>query len=188
MKRNSFSSLKLVAILLSMLMFTACDKNEFTAQDALDLELQRLTAERAIEAEREAFEASQAQAAHNYRKVLDSLERVNAGGLVYYSVAVIPGGGSVFTGGRAEGVSGATVTISQFGQNVSATTDESGIASFPDLRSGEVTVNVTIDGFTDMTYLSNLTPDGGVANNASVYLIVTLHPIAALRTRLMCHT
>ena len=170
MKRNSFSSFKLIAILLSMLMFTACDKNEFTAQDALDLELQRLTREREIEAEREAFQTSQAAAAHAYRKVLDSLERVNAGGLVYYSVAVVPGGGSVFSGGRTEGVSGATVTISQFGQNVAVTTDESGIASFPDLRSGEVTVNVSIDGFTDMTYLSNLTPDGGVANNASVYV------------------
>lgn len=163
---------------MSLAVFSSCEKDEFTEADALDLELMRLRAEDSIQAAQEARNIQNTIALEQYRRSVDSLRNIDQGGMVFYSVAVVPGGSSAFGQGRydeVQGLSGATVTISQYGNIITSPTDESGVATFAGdagdgLRSGEATVNVTVDGFTDASYVVNLTPDGGVANDGVQYV------------------
>src|SRR5688572_12497014 len=71
-------------------------------------------------------------------RISDSLQRVNAAGVVNYSVTVVNGSTSTFNVGgevgrtnRTQGVvDGAIVTVSQFGKTVKDTTDASGLVVF----------------------------------------------------------
>jgi hypothetical protein len=139
-----------------------------------------------------------------WQRALDSLDALNAGGRVFYTVIPVDASTAIFTqgGGRAEkaeALSTATVTVSQYGRTYTLTGDgnlgagsnidgqaRNGVFTFADLRSGEVTVNIKGGAtFTEVSYVSNLTPDGGVANNGTVYVgnVIPLFNIAADATR-----
>jgi len=180
-------------LLLAGAALVACKKEEFTEKDALALEQSRLTFlndqknANALLAEKERARMI------TWQRNLDSLDRINAGGRVYYTVipvnateAVLAGGGNSH-GGRTEETfpttANLTVTATQYGKVWVAAGDgaKNGVFTFPDMRSGEVTVNVTATGFTEVSYISNLTPDGGIPNNGVVNVgnIVPLFETAA---------
>lgn len=163
---NNFmkSSVKAVAAaLVASLAFTSCSKDQFTEKDALNLELSRLRAQRTIDSIKTLQDRTDRNALLRYQRALDSLDRENAGGRVFYTVNVVSATSSAVANGRteeAEGVTGATVTTSQYGNVVSKTT-QSGIATF-ELRSGEATVSVVAPAHTSADYTVNLTaPYGG---------------------------
>lgn len=167
-------SIQLSAALVTLGMFASCEKTEFTEADALALENSRARIMDSLEAVKAERDLENMKDYRDFLRVQDSLIKMNAGGKVVYSVIVVPGGGSAFSGGRADqvqGLKGALVTVMQYGKTIKAETDNAGYASFPELRSGEATVHVgspsgdDLEGYTDMSYVVNLTPDGGVAND-----------------------
>lgn len=173
-KKHFVYSFQYLAVLLSLFTFTACEKDEFTAEDALALEEQRARLQAELDEAAKDAEVERMKDLQKWAHTIDSLNAANAGGLVFYSVSVVPGGSTAFANGRYEevGVNNVTVTASQYGMEQSATTNN-GIAVFPEpFRSGEVTVTVDSDvqGYTSAHYTSNLTPDGGVPNDATVFV------------------
>ncbi|WP_291720303.1 beta strand repeat-containing protein [Bernardetia sp.] len=181
MNKNLFIySFKYLAVLLALVTFSSCERDEFTEADAFALQQQQLQEQYTREQQALIDQDARANMAAWERRKLDSLTRLNAGGKVFYTVNVVPGGSSVFSSGRfeeAEGLDGATVTVTQFtngsGATSSAFTQQvetvNGIASF-ELYSGEVTVNIDAPNHTDLNYTANLTPDGGVPNGAVAYV------------------
>lgn len=181
MNKNLFIySFKYLAVLLALVTFSSCERDEFTEQDAFDLQQAQLDAQAAREAAALAAQDQRVMDMARFRRSLDSLTRINAGGKVFYTVNVVPGGSSAFSSGRfeeVEGLDGVTVTASQFatgsGANAFAFTQQvttvAGIASF-ELYSGEVTINIEAPNHTDLNYTANLTPDGGVPNGSLVYV------------------
>ena len=170
--RNSFGLKYLALMLLAAFTFTSCEEDEFTAEEAYALEEQRLQLLEQFRQDRQQQQFDNEMAMRRFQNTVDSLRRINAGGRVLYTVVVVPGESSVFAGGRleeAEGLAGVTVTAEQFGISTPVTTDEAGVASFL-LYSGEVTINATVDGYTDANYVSNLTPDGGVPNSTVAHV------------------
>jgi len=153
------SSVKALAVALSAAaILSSCSKDQFTEKDALNLELQRLRAQRTIDSIKTAQERLDRNALLRYQRVLDSLDRENAGGRVFYTVNVVSATASAVSNGRieeAEGVTGASVTTSQYGQ-VRTVQTTNGIATF-ELRSGEATVAITAPNHTSADYTVNLT-------------------------------
>ena len=185
MNKNLFIySFKYLAVLLALVTFSSCERDEFTEADAFALQQQQLQDQ--FDKEQDALDRQDVRIKEmaRFRAELERLNRLNSGGKVYYTVNVVPGGSSAFSSGRfeeIEGLDGATVTVSQFldngadgsGTGTAAYTQTvstvNGIASF-ELYSGEVTVNVTAPNHTDLNYTANLTPDGGVPNGSAVYV------------------
>jgi hypothetical protein len=152
------SSVKALAVAVAALAFTSCSKDTFTEKDALNLELSRLRAQRTIDSIKTAQDRTDRNALLRYQRALDSLDRENAGGRVFYTVNVISATSAGVANGRteeSEGVTGASVTTAQYGRTVSATT-QAGIATF-ELRSGEATVAVSAPAHTSADYTVNLT-------------------------------
>jgi len=173
-KKHFVYSFQYLAVLLSLFTFTACEKDQFTAEDALALEEQRARLQAELDEAAKDAEVERMKDLQKWAHTIDSLNAANAGGLVFYSVSVVPGGSTAFANGRYEevGVNGVTVTASQYGMEQTATSNN-GIAVFPEpFRSGEVTVTIDSDvqGYTSAHYTSNLTPDGGVPNDATVFV------------------
>jgi hypothetical protein len=108
---------------------------------------------------------------------------------------MVSGSGGNTQGGRTENaVATAVVTVTQFGRvsTVGMTSmpsgngggpivvsptpgnnvnhSQNGVFTFGDLRSGEITVNITAPNHTEVNYVANLTPDGGVPNNSTIYV------------------
>lgn len=179
------SSFKAVAAaLVASLAFTSCSKDQFTEKDALNLELSRLRAQRSIDSIKTLQDRTDRNALLRYQRTLDSLDRENAGGRVFYTVNVISATASAVAGGRteeSEGVTGAVVTTSQYGRVVSATT-QAGIATF-ELRSGEATVAVTAPLHTSADYTVNLTApfSGGQIGNTGIGGAQTAAPVTAAK-------
>ncbi len=141
---------------------SSCAKDEFTEQNALGLELQRLRSQRQIDSLARAQQRIYDVNSLRYQRSLDSLDRINAGGRVFYSVAVVSGSSTAFSTGRseeAEGVAGATVSVSQYGAVVTVTTPASGLAT-AEMRSGAAVVVISAPNHTTLNYVVNLTPDG----------------------------
>ncbi|SFE82169.1 beta strand repeat-containing protein [Thermoflexibacter ruber] len=153
------SSVKALAVALSAAaILSSCSKDQFTERDALNLELQRLRAQRTIDSIKTAQDRLDRNALLRYQRALDSLDRENAGGRVFYTVNVVSATASAVSNGRveeAEGVTGASVTTSQYGQTRTVQTTN-GIATF-ELRSGEATVAITAPNHTSADYTVNLT-------------------------------
>ncbi len=174
MNKNLFIySFKYLAVLLALVTFSSCERDEFTDQDALDLRNAQLDADNArSEAALNAVDVRIRDMAL-FNRSIDSLRALNSGGKVFYTVNVVPGGSSAFSTGRFEeiaGLDGATVTVSQLGGTFTDTQSSSnGLASF-ELYSGEVTVNISAPNHTDLNYTANLTPDGGVPNGAATFV------------------
>lgn len=78
---------------------------------------------------------------------------------VNYSVSVVPAGTSSLLKSKTA-ISGAVVTVARDGKLVSDTTDQNGIATFKDLRSGIIAVTIIKDGYT----AANLLVDVGNNN------------------------
>ncbi|WP_027002155.1 hypothetical protein [Hugenholtzia roseola] len=175
MLKNLFIySFKYVAVVLALVAFSACNRTEFTEDDAYDLENRRAWEQQKRDSVAALNELNNIKDLETFRAALDQMMRDNAGGKVFYAVTVVPGGSSAFTNGRLEdvqGVAGVTVTATQFGGAMvqTVTTDESGIAVF-ELYSGEVAVHIDAPDHTNVSYVSNLTPNGGVANGAIAYV------------------
>jgi hypothetical protein len=155
------SSVKALAVALSAAaVLSSCSKEQFTEKDALSLELSRLRAQRTIDSLKTAQEALNRNGLLRYQRVLDSLDRENAGGRVFYTVNVVSATSSAVSNGRveeAEGVTGASVTVTQFGGlNPQTKQTVSGLATF-ELRSGEATVAVAAPAHTSADYTVNLT-------------------------------
>ncbi len=171
--RNLFGLKYLAMMLLAALTFSSCEEDEFTAEDAYALEEQRLRLLDELESARETRDAANAMAMAQFQASIDSLRAVNSGGRVLYTVGLFAGESSVFSGGRAEeaegALNGATVSVDQYGIATEVTTGTDGLASFL-LYSGEVTVNATAADYTTVSYVANLTPDGGVPNGGTAHV------------------
>ncbi|WP_338793374.1 hypothetical protein [Bernardetia sp. MNP-M8] len=180
MNKNLFIySFKYLAVLLALVTFSSCERDEFTEADAYALEQQRLELENTRNQDNLNNDVTRLEQTLRVRQQIEALTRANAGGRVLYSVVVVPGSDAAFSSGRfeeVEGLDGAVVTVSQFtsgdvtgqsGISQEVTTNAAGVASF-ELYSGEVTVSIVSDNYGTVNYTANLTPDGGVANGAHV--------------------
>jgi len=173
-KKHLIYSFQYAAVLASVLTFSSCKKDEFTAEQALDIENKRKQFQFDLDEKSKDNEAARANFMMWQARKIDSLQKVNAGGQVFYSVTVVPGGSTAFGQGRFEevGLSGIDVTVEQYGFVYTEKTVK-GIAYFKKpLFSGEA--NVTVDaqgqGYTSVSYIANLTPDGGVPNDGTVFV------------------
>ena len=174
MNKNLFIySFKYLAVLLALVTFSSCERDEFTEQDAFDLQQAQLDAQTARDEAKAAASDKRIMNMALFNRSIDSLQKLNSGGRVFYTVNVVPGGSTAFGSGRfeeVEGLDGAVVTVSQLGGAiVERKTTNAGLASFQ-MYSGEVTVNVAAPNHTDLNYTANLTPDGGVANGSLIYV------------------
>ncbi|MFH0843058.1 MAG: hypothetical protein V1903_10600 [Bacteroidota bacterium] len=140
---------------------SSCTKDVFTEEDAFanqeDLELLK-----------DSLATAQAQMNNDFAREMellrDSLKR--AGGIIDYSVAAVLASDAAWlslSGDKVEGDSkggqgmdGVTVTVSQYGQILTSTTNISGIAAFSDLRIGSVTVNVSKTGYCEVDFIAVL--------------------------------
>lgn len=191
-------------LLLAGAALVSCTKETFTEKQAFDLEAQRLRLQRSIDSLSRVQAKQDRLGLIKWQRALDSLDALNAGGRVFYTVIPVDASTAIFTqgGGRAEkaeAIATATVTVSQYGRTYTLTGDNNlgtgsnidgqarnGVFTFADLRSGEVTVNIKGGAnYTEVSYVSNLTPDGGVANNGTVYVgnVIPLFNIQADATR-----
>lgn len=91
-------------------------------------------------------------------RLRDSLKR--AGGIVNYTIHIINGTDASVGSKAGNGLAGASVTISQWGIVKTETTNEQGMVVFPDLRIGKVAVDVNLDGYTPMSFIASLSPEG----------------------------
>lgn len=171
MNKNTFMyPVRMTAVLAAAALVTSCAKDKFTEANALDLELKRLRTEDSIRVARERQTRIWDNNRLAYNRVLDSLDRINAGGRVFYTVTVVAGGNAAFASGAGrteelEGVQGATVAIAQYGNIVTQTTPASGMVTV-ELRSGSANVVVSAPNHTTANYTANLTSDGNdVTNN-----------------------
>jgi hypothetical protein len=168
MNKNTFMyPVRMTAVLAAAALVTSCAKDKFTEANALDLELKRLRTEDSIRVARERQQRIWDNNRLAYQRVLDSLDRINAGGRVFYTVTVVAGGNAAFGTGRVEeleGVQGATVAIAQYGNIVTQTTPASGMVTV-ELRSGSANVVISAPNHTTVNYTANLTSDGNPVTN-----------------------
>ncbi len=177
-------------LLLAGAALVACKKEEFTEANALTLEKDRLTF---LNDQRNAnmiLAEKERNRLMTWQRSMDSLDRINAGGRVFYTVIPVAANETTFSGGgntgggrTEEAITTAVVTISQYGRafTTAAGGALNGVYTFPELRSGEVSVNVTATGFTQLNYVANLTPDGGIPNNGTINVgnVVPMFEVAA---------
>ncbi|HQB79471.1 MAG TPA: carboxypeptidase-like regulatory domain-containing protein, partial [Tenuifilaceae bacterium] len=91
-------------------------------------------------------------------RLRDSLKR--AGGIVNYTIHIINGTDASVGSKAGNGLAGASVTISQWGIVKTEITNEQGMVVFPDLRIGKIAVDVNLDGYTPMSFIASLSPEG----------------------------
>jgi len=175
MNKNTFMyPVRMTAVLAAAALVTSCAKDKFTEANALDLELKRLRTEDSIRVARERQQRIWENNRLFYQRVLDSLDRINAGGRVFYTVTAVAAGNAAFGTGTGrveemEGVQGATVSIAQYGNIVTQTTPASGMATV-ELRSGSANVVISAPGHTTVNYTVNLTADGNSVTNNNLPL------------------
>jgi hypothetical protein len=159
---------------MAAVMFASCEKDTFTEANALNLELRKLRLQDSIATAKTKLDQKNAIQLLQYQRQIDSLAAIDAGGKVYYTVVPVSATNAVWTsGGRTEdvqGLEGATVTVSQYGQAIEATNPKNGVYTFPVLHSGEVTVTIKAPNHGTVNYIANLTPDGPVGNGKIVYV------------------
>lgn len=113
---------------------------------------------------------------------IDELNKLIAPGNIpiTYAIGIVSAGGGI----NNVGVSGATVNINVRGQRLISTTDSDGQVVFENLRSGIVLVDITVDGFTDVSFIADLRVDndaedysGGESGNPyNVTSAIALYP------------
>ncbi len=129
--------------------------------------------------ERAEFEADRA-----YERAKDSLEAVNQGGGISYAVNIADGSASSSTGRTETLVTGAIVTISQFGKTVTQTTSSNGMAVFSGFFRNSLNVTITKAGFTSLNYIVALAEDNNTPNGTQHFVgnIVQLFPTTGANT------
>jgi hypothetical protein len=141
---------------------SSCTKDVFTEEDAY-------ANQEDLEVLKDSLALAQAAMDHEYAMEMellrDSLKK--AGGIIDYSVVAVlatdaswlsysyPEKGNN-SGKGGTGMDGVTVTVSQYGQLLTSTTNASGIATFSDLRIGSVTVNVQKTGYCEVDFIAVL--------------------------------
>jgi hypothetical protein len=152
-----------ILVFLGFFVFTSsCKKDVFTEEDAY-------ASQEDLELLKDSLALAQATLDHEYTMEMellrDSLKK--AGGIIDYSViSVLASDASWLSYGEYDkgdnsgkggtGMDGVTVTVSQYGQVLTSTTDASGIATFSDLRIGSVTVNVQKTGYCEVDFIAVL--------------------------------
>ncbi len=120
-------------------------------------------------------------------RISDSLTRINAAGAVNYAITVVDASASSINNGpggygraaRTEAaVSGATVTISQFGKTQTDTTDASGVVVFTGFFRSAVNVTVRREGYTTASYISAVSISDSTGNG-SINFVGNLIPLFA---------
>jgi hypothetical protein len=130
-----------------------------------------------------------------YKAAFDSLNKINAAGLINYSVQVVSGSTSTLfagtpnisdrssAGGGAPSVkaqdvvAGATVTVNQYGVIAKATTDATGTAVFANLLRGGLSVSITQTGFTSLSYITALKNSNWTTNNGTQHSMGNIIPL-----------
>lgn len=152
MKRFIYPFVIVIAIIVAI---ASCKKDRFTIDDALKGEQDLIALEDSLNRASTILNDS-----HNRAMILlrDSLERT--GGVITYSVNVVNAGDAGFSGksGKGGSLSGATITVSQYGQAITKTSDVTGIVVFNDLRIGNASVSITATDFTSVNFIADLTP------------------------------
>jgi len=146
---KKLSLILLSAVLMVTMVITSCKKEAFSPGDAYDLQKK--------------YDNFTDSLSKRNNFIRDSLAKV--GGIVNYTVAVIDG--SAAATGKKAGIdlSGAVVVISQFGTVATATTDATGKALFTDLRSGTVSISISLTGYAPVNVVADL---GSSTNGASI--------------------
>lgn len=85
---------------------------------------------------------------------------------IVYSVQVLDGSNAFYSGRKAS-LPDALVTVRQHGEAFQFTTDDTGMVTFPDMKSGLVSVTVEIDGFSDVYMIADLRDGGSDENETS---------------------
>ncbi|MFA6402191.1 MAG: hypothetical protein WCX31_11290 [Salinivirgaceae bacterium] len=142
MKKILFSG-----FLIALMLVFSCTKDEFTEEDATQAQKDMISYQDSL---------------INLR---DSLNRI--GGIIQYSVSVIPvsggtgfvGGANLKSGNSIKSLAGAVVSVSQHGELLIDTTNESGIAVFYNLRVGTVNVSVRAVDYTKVNFIAEITPE-----------------------------
>ncbi len=141
---------------------SSCTKDVFTEEDAYanQEDLTRL---------KDSLSTAQAMLNNEFaiemELLRDSLKKT--GGIIDYSVAAVLASDASWlsyseydkgdnSGKGGTGMDGVTVTVSQYGQILTSTTDASGIATFKDLRIGSVNVNVQKDDYCEVDFIAIL--------------------------------
>jgi hypothetical protein len=134
MKKRRIFQIILACFVITASVIVSCNKETFTEKDALLMN--------------------------------DTL--LKKGGVISYSVNVVSiANAGMLKSGKAttdsiKGVEGAVVTVSQYKSVQTATTSSNGIVVFSDMRIGNVSVNVKLEGHAPVTYIADLTPSGGL--------------------------
>ncbi len=128
-------------------------------------------------------------------RIHDSLISINQGGVINYSIQVVSGSSSSLfanpaVGGRKatsqntkgeavqDAVSGASITISQYGKKVTATTDATGYVVFQNLLRGAIAVTIQNKGLTDMSYVAAIgDPKPAPTSNFTLHTMSNLIPL-----------
>lgn len=104
-----------------------------------------------------------------YDRALDSLTAIDQAGRVTYAINVVDGSASSFSNGRTNAtqtlLTGAAVTVSQFGRTETQTTTANGMAVFVGFFRNGLNVTITKAGYTSANYIvgvknDNATPNG----------------------------
>lgn len=111
---------------------------------------------------------------------LEMLDSLNNLAIVNYSVTVVSAADNGFfkSGTAAQGLLGATVNINHGSSVSTATTNELGMAVFSDMRAGSISVSIHMEGYTDVSFLTNLTHEAEMEQNYTyASTIVPLFPL-----------
>jgi hypothetical protein len=148
----------LIVLLLSFLWY--CKKDELTVSNKEDKEAMLLK-----DSLRKKYLDDSLAIVIKYEKIRDSLNKV--AGIIEYSVSVVPGNTvgilnkqHLKSAEAIKGLSGAVVSISQYGVIQTKTTDETGIVTFDNLRIGSISVSIKKDNYTAVNYIAELIPQG----------------------------
>jgi hypothetical protein len=143
MKRISILTIALIIGTLAF--FTACEKDDFTEQDAIDL----------INDREDNTTLLEDSLANSETMLQDSIANS-----VYLSIQVVDATND-FVGSKSDkGLSGMDVTVSSGGQIDSAKTTATGMVFFEDLRRGSVAVQVAGANYTTVDLTANITNPG----------------------------
>jgi hypothetical protein len=118
----------------------------------------------------------------------DSLVALNQAGLVTYAINVVDGSASSISNGRTEStqtlVTGASVTVSQFGRTQTLTTTANGMAVFSGLFRNGLNVTITKAGFTSANYIVAVKNDNATPNGQKGFVgnIIPIFPTTGANT------
>lgn len=124
-----------------------------------------------------------------YDRALDSLTVINQGGGISYAISIVDGSASSFANGsRTDGtetlVTGAVVTVSQFGRTATQTTTATGLVAFQGFFRNSLNVTITKAGFTSVNYIVAVAEENNTPNGTQHFVgnIIPLFPTTGANT------